>query len=515
MSKTNGGRDARLPGQGPATTVTAPTPSERLLEAKPGAPITVSYRVVSAFQHEPLISEMETYVPLDRRARSDLRRGPVCVPRRASDHPFYRRARRLRLLRPAWSARTKAAVDRLGPDPERLRGRRGRDHRREVAGARVRVATIGKFGFADEAFGMPTMTVIAGQRAFWVARKGPSSSSQRPWSPCLDAWGAAAKAATARSASPYRPRRTSRSTTSEGSSRTSTSTPGTPRDWGACTTETRNGPTTGSPRDLRTSTPARAFAAIRTFRSASSSRPTGINARPDTSPRLSGPRRTPAFGAAWFLDQPGRAEAALPARFDPGAATGTRPAPHLVRRQGRPRRRHARHARPCGEAGPPKTPKAPQGSRRTISRPRRAPGRRVRAERRRGGLAARRRVRRVHKGGHPRGAGLCAWLQPREPRRGAGAGQGRSRGPGLRGRPARWYEPMSAACRACPADRPEAWTLRVSEGGQERGVTICRWGRRTRDAAAGGPRGPHPQARARSRHHRGEGALSQAYRGSE
>src|SRR5690348_907197 len=43
-----------------AKAVRAPTPAERLIEAEPGAPVTVRYRVVSAFDHDPDIKELET-----------------------------------------------------------------------------------------------------------------------------------------------------------------------------------------------------------------------------------------------------------------------------------------------------------------------------------------------------------------------------------------------------------------------------------------------------------------------
>jgi predicted metalloprotease with PDZ domain len=59
-------RDFKVEG---ASAVATPKPAERLIEAKPGAPITVTYRVVSAFDHEPPVSELETNKPLIRPSR--------------------------------------------------------------------------------------------------------------------------------------------------------------------------------------------------------------------------------------------------------------------------------------------------------------------------------------------------------------------------------------------------------------------------------------------------------------
>ncbi len=167
-------RDFEVQG---ATSVTAPTPAQRVIKAAPGAPLTVRYRVVSAFDHDPLVSELETYSPLIRPTRFWVYGEALFVtPKDASGSAVFR-----------WT-RAPAGFG-FASDLEHAAGRPmpiadltesvlvgGSDLavvRRDLAGAPLRVAVLGHFDFPTDAFVDMAAKTIATERGFWAVREGP------------------------------------------------------------------------------------------------------------------------------------------------------------------------------------------------------------------------------------------------------------------------------------------------------------------------------------------------------
>lgn len=177
-------RDVRVEG---ATSVTAPKPAERLIEAAPGAPLTVRYRVVSAYDHDPSVREEETYNPLIRPTRfwiygealfatPDGARGPATF-RWIGAPPGFGFASDLEQAggKPMSLHDLEESVLVGGPDLKTVR--------REVGGAPVTVASIGAFDFPLDAFTNVAVKIIAGERAFWGGREGPFLVAMAPLAP--------------------------------------------------------------------------------------------------------------------------------------------------------------------------------------------------------------------------------------------------------------------------------------------------------------------------------------------
>ncbi len=159
-----------------ATAVTAPKPSERLIQARPGAPITVSYRVVSAYPSEPRVGEMETYNPLISPTRFWVYGEALFAYPKGARQATFR-----------WTGAPAgfgfaSSLERANGKPlpiddliqsVSVGGPAAKLYRSELAGAPVRLATVGQFGFGDQALLDATTAVIAEQRAFWGQKEGP------------------------------------------------------------------------------------------------------------------------------------------------------------------------------------------------------------------------------------------------------------------------------------------------------------------------------------------------------
>ncbi len=159
-----------------ATAVSAPNPSERLIEAKRGAPVTVSYRVVSAYPREPLVGELETYNPLIRPTRFWIYGEALFA------YPKTARQATFRWTGAPAGFGFASSLERAGGKPlpiddliqsVSVGGPQMKLYRRDLAGAPVRIATIGPFGFGDAALLDATATIIAGERVFWGRKEGP------------------------------------------------------------------------------------------------------------------------------------------------------------------------------------------------------------------------------------------------------------------------------------------------------------------------------------------------------
>jgi predicted metalloprotease with PDZ domain len=166
-------RDFRVDG---AIAVSAPKPSERLIEARPGAPLTVTYRVVSAYDHDPQVAEANSYTPLIRPTRFWAYGETLFAYPTDTDTATFR-----------WTGAPAGfgfASDLERPDNRPMPmdaliesvsvgGPDLKVYQRDLGGVPLRVAILGKFDFSDEMFIETAMKVIAGERAFWRGKEGP------------------------------------------------------------------------------------------------------------------------------------------------------------------------------------------------------------------------------------------------------------------------------------------------------------------------------------------------------
>jgi predicted metalloprotease with PDZ domain len=168
-------RDLQVEG---AETMTEDGPAARIVRARPGAPLTLHYRVVSAVDHDPGPDGPGSYQPTVR-PRWFWGYGEALFLRPSDDDKYRARF--------AWTDAPKGfpfasdlehpasgglklddlleSVSVGGPDMALFR--------RDAAGATVRIAVIGRFGFANDTFVDSIARVIAGERAFWGGREGP------------------------------------------------------------------------------------------------------------------------------------------------------------------------------------------------------------------------------------------------------------------------------------------------------------------------------------------------------
>ena len=164
--------DFRVTGAGG---VSEAGPAKKIVTSSPGARVTVSYRVVSAFDHDPGPGELDTYKPTIR-PRWFWAYGEALFARPEGydqahftwqgppDFPFASSLQ---------GARSSAmSVDKLtesvsvgGPDLV--------VQERPIGGASVRFAMIGRYDFTDDAFADLGTRIIAGERAFWGGRERP------------------------------------------------------------------------------------------------------------------------------------------------------------------------------------------------------------------------------------------------------------------------------------------------------------------------------------------------------
>ncbi|HEY1606738.1 MAG TPA: hypothetical protein VGF77_14190 [Allosphingosinicella sp.] len=150
-------------------------PAARLVRAAPGAPLVLHYRLVSAFDHDPAERDVDTYLPAIRPSW------------------FWAYGESL-FVTPAgahWAARVRwdgahfpivSDLDHQAGRPMSIDdliesvsvgGPAVRLRRVELAGAPLRIASVGTFDFSDEDFATSVTRIIAGERHFWGGREGP------------------------------------------------------------------------------------------------------------------------------------------------------------------------------------------------------------------------------------------------------------------------------------------------------------------------------------------------------
>ncbi|WP_331589927.1 M61 family peptidase [Phenylobacterium sp.] len=158
-----------------AQSVSTPAPAVRIVRSRPAAPLTVRYRVVSAFPQDPDGVNFDPYKPAVRpqwfwaygealfvRPDDDRRKarfrwaGPKGFPF-ASDleHPAGR---------PMSLDQLRESVAVGGPELS--------IYRRDAQGP-LRIAVIGAFPFSGGAFADTATRIVRAERAFWRAKEGP------------------------------------------------------------------------------------------------------------------------------------------------------------------------------------------------------------------------------------------------------------------------------------------------------------------------------------------------------
>jgi predicted metalloprotease with PDZ domain len=157
-----------------ATSVRAPKPSERLIDARPGATITVLYRVVSAYA-EPA-HQLDSYKPQIWRDSfwiygealfaysGDIRTATFRWTRAPSDFGFASS-----LERPHGEALPRDDLI----ESVSVGGRGLEVSTTNVGGSPVRVASLGRFDVTNQAIADMSMKVIAGERRFWGGHEPP------------------------------------------------------------------------------------------------------------------------------------------------------------------------------------------------------------------------------------------------------------------------------------------------------------------------------------------------------
>jgi predicted metalloprotease with PDZ domain len=166
-------RDIRVEG---AASVAEDGPAVRVIRSAPGAALTVRYRVVSAFERDPDANNMDTYKPTIR-PRWFWAYGEALFIRPAQGEPTARFAWRGAPKDFPFASDLEHAADKPmslddlsqsvlvgGPDLTLYR---------RAADGPLRIAVVGRFPFAGEAFADEATRIIAAERGFWRAKEGP------------------------------------------------------------------------------------------------------------------------------------------------------------------------------------------------------------------------------------------------------------------------------------------------------------------------------------------------------
>lgn len=178
-------QDIRVDG---AASVDEDGPAFRVVRSVPSAPLTVRYRVVSAFDRDPDANTQETYKPAIR-PRWFWVYGEALFLRPQGDGHVARFAwrgapRGFPFASDLEHAGAKPmAMDDLfqsvlvgGPDLKLFK---------RAAGGPLRIAVIGQYPFTDETFANTVTRIVAGERAFWRATEGPFLVVLAPLKPTL------------------------------------------------------------------------------------------------------------------------------------------------------------------------------------------------------------------------------------------------------------------------------------------------------------------------------------------
>lgn len=172
-----------------ADTVTAENDALRLVHAPAGAPLVVRYKVVSAFDRDPTANDRQPFAPIVRpdwfygfgealfavpEGREDVRAsfGWSGAP---EGFGFASDLEHLAGARPGVVGDVMESIVIGGPGLK-LRARAD-------GGGQIRVAIIGEYGFAEEAFMTLALAVIAAQRDFWGDHGAPFLIVMAPLEP--------------------------------------------------------------------------------------------------------------------------------------------------------------------------------------------------------------------------------------------------------------------------------------------------------------------------------------------
>jgi predicted metalloprotease with PDZ domain len=180
-------RDMKISG-GEAT---ADGPGAWVIRAAPGAPITASYRVVSAYDHDPTDEDSKQSKPVVRpiwfyavgealfAAPQGQEKSPATFVWDGAPKDFGFASDLEHLARPGRAAARAGTVDDV-IESIVVGGRDLRTFERRYNGARVRVAMMGRYGFDDAAFANQVFQVLRVERDVWKDRASPFLVTMSP-----------------------------------------------------------------------------------------------------------------------------------------------------------------------------------------------------------------------------------------------------------------------------------------------------------------------------------------------
>jgi len=181
------GRDMQIEG-GEAT---PDGPGAWLIRAAPGTPIVATYRVVSAYDHDPTDDDSKQSKPVVRPtwfyavgealfARpEDQEKSPATFEWIGAPKGFGFASDLQHLVGPHRAATRAGTVDDV-VESIVVGGRDLRTFESRTDGAKVRVAVIGRYGFDDQAFAQQVFRVLKAERGFWRDKATPFLVAMSP-----------------------------------------------------------------------------------------------------------------------------------------------------------------------------------------------------------------------------------------------------------------------------------------------------------------------------------------------
>jgi len=180
-------RDMKISGGDAA----ADGPGAWTIRAAPGAPIVATYRIVSAYDHDPTDDDSKQSKPVVRPTwfyavgealfaqPQDRKKAPATFVWDGPAKGFGFASDLEHLARPGKAAARAGTVEDV-VESIVIGGRDLRTFEQRYGGARVRVAILGRYGFDDAAFAQQAFRVLKAERGFWGDRARPFLVTMSP-----------------------------------------------------------------------------------------------------------------------------------------------------------------------------------------------------------------------------------------------------------------------------------------------------------------------------------------------
>src|SRR6185312_10798564 len=161
------------------------------IQAAPGTPIMATYRVVSAYDHDPTDDDSKQSKPVVRptwfyavgealfAAPRDREKAPATFAWTGAPNDFGFASDLEHLARPGKKAARPGTVDDI-VESIVAGGRDMRVFEQRPDGARVRVAILGRYGFDDATFARQVFQVLKAERGFWKDKGSPYLVTMTP-----------------------------------------------------------------------------------------------------------------------------------------------------------------------------------------------------------------------------------------------------------------------------------------------------------------------------------------------